>query len=349
MLRKIGLRAAAVVVACGLVGATPAAAGCGAASMTPVVIAVTADASAGAEAGSSLAEADAGAEADAESGSSGARAFVIGEAKAIVLGAPPFEYTLKKRVGDRPAPAPKLVTTGETPNDVKPPWLPISSPLRFGPHPARRRVLPPGLPQQWREFPLLRASDDGGAAVLLLGKDYDDVRFVAVFDASAMLVSLLDFGAYATAPAPANVRIADPRMLHESIAWAVADDGVLYVEHTNRFATGKNSYVTAVDVRTGKLRWRSEPNVASSDTFALSSAYVFTGYGLDDQSASLDVLDRATGRTLSRTPRSTLPRVVLVRHETKLLVGSADLADALDTFSASARPLRIDAVLDIMK
>ena len=51
-----------------------------------------------------------------------------------------------------------------------------------------------------------------------------------------------------------------------------------------REVSGKKGFVTAIDLATGVLRWRSDPLVCNAATFAIAGDYLITGYGFTDES-----------------------------------------------------------------
>jgi hypothetical protein len=97
----------------------------------------------------------------------------------------------------------------------------------------------------------------------------------------------------------------------------VAGD-VLYVSHMHRTyaATtgGQNAYLSAIDLTTGALLWRSAPLEANTRTFVVVGDVIVTGYGFTDEKDYLYVLDRHTGRRLLRARLEAGPRFILERQ-----------------------------------
>jgi outer membrane protein assembly factor BamB len=106
----------------------------------------------------------------------------------------------------------------------------------------------------------------------------------------------------------------------EAITWAREVDGMLYV--SNSHATyaaqtkGRNAYVSAIDVRTGKLRWRSPALVANARTFVIAGDSIVAGYGFTAEPDFLYLLDRRTGKVLDRLPVPSAPEIVRLRGGT---------------------------------
>src|SRR5207302_8860152 len=80
--------------------------------------------------------------------------------------------------------------------------------------------------------------------------------------------------------------------------------GILYVETTHltyaRSSYGQNAYITAIDLKTRTVLWRSPALVANANTFLVSGRYLITGYGFTDEPDYLYLLDRATGHVVDR-------------------------------------------------
>jgi hypothetical protein len=112
-----------------------------------------------------------------------------------------------------------------------------------------------------------------------------------------------------------------------ALTWAREADGVLYVQHahpTYASATrGRNGYLTAVDVATRRILWRSRALVANARTFVLADDFVVSGYGFTREDDFLYLLDRRTGKVLDRLPVPSAPELVRL-HGDRLLVRTYD-------------------------
>ena len=105
----------------------------------------------------------------------------------------------------------------------------------------------------------------------------------------------------------------------EEIRWAREVDGVLYVSHANLgYATvsrGRNAYVTAVDVETKRILWRSPALVANARTFVVAGDLIVAGYGFTAEPDFLYALDRRTGRVLDRLAVPSAPEIIRLRGD----------------------------------
>jgi hypothetical protein len=92
----------------------------------------------------------------------------------------------------------------------------------------------------------------------------------------------------------------------EEVTWAREASGVLYVEHrhlTYTIATkGRNGYVSAIDLDTRKLRWRSRALIANARTFVLDGDYIVSGYGFTASPTSCTCSIAATAASSTAWP-----------------------------------------------
>lgn len=103
----------------------------------------------------------------------------------------------------------------------------------------------------------------------------------------------------------------------EPVTWAREVDGVLYVSNAHQTyaqqTNGRNAYVSAIDLGTKKLRWRSRALIANARTFVVSGDLIVAGYGFTAEPDFLYLLDRRTGRVLRRLRIPSAPVLVSLR------------------------------------
>lgn len=100
----------------------------------------------------------------------------------------------------------------------------------------------------------------------------------------------------------------------EEILWAHESRRILYVAHAHlTYATatrGRNAYVSAIDLDTNRLLWRSPALVANARTFVVARDVIVSGYGFTRELDFLYLLDRKTGRVLDRLPVPSAPEII---------------------------------------
>ena len=161
-------------------------------------------------------------------------------------------------------------------------------------------------------------------------------RVVAVYDANKAVVGLFDFASYAHPPASqqsslkvgeaslttagktiqGDITVATHSISHD-LRWAMAKNGVLYIEHTNNTSAkdsrGQNAYITALELGSGDMLWRSAPLLANTHAFALVGGAVVAGYGFTDEPDLVYVLDGATGAIKQKIPVASGPDYAITK------------------------------------
>lgn len=131
------------------------------------------------------------------------------------------------------------------------------------------------------------------------------------------LIRSFDFSAWTRAP---ETRRGDERFVDQSLTWAQAREGVVYVSHDHRTyaraSMGHNAYLSAIDIETGSLLWRSEPLVCNSRNFVVHDDLIYCGYGFTSEPDFLTVIDRHSGALLQKTKLKTGPDYLLLRDDT---------------------------------
>lgn len=109
--------------------------------------------------------------------------------------------------------------------------------------------------------------------------------------------------------------------------WAAVEGDVLYLSFGHRTyaasSKGANAYISAIDLKTGELLWRSAPLVSNAANFVIRGGHILAGYGFTAEPDYLFVLDRATGKTVSRTKVKSGPDYLFVQGD-RLLVRCYD-------------------------
>lgn len=137
--------------------------------------------------------------------------------------------------------------------------------------------------------------------IALYGRDGASARYLLSFDPTGQFRYGFDFARYVWPP---RIRQGEREFVYEEVVWAREADGVLYVENAHstyaRSSYGRNAYVTAIDLHTKKVLWRSPALVANAKTFVLTVRYLVTGYGFTKERDYLYLLDRRTGAVVER-------------------------------------------------
>jgi outer membrane protein assembly factor BamB len=176
-----------------------------------------------------------------------------------------------------------------------------------------RGSIPEAVPDSFSGQRLVRAIRDKGGVLAVYGPDFAGGRHLLVFDAGgAQARFAFDFTSYIQPP---RVVAADREFVDETVQWADQEDGLLYVSNFHRTyaksSGGLNGYITAIDLKTGKVRWRSRPLVCNTANFAVHKDVILTGYGFTAEPDYLYLLDRKTGAILQTIKLKSGPEYVI--------------------------------------
>jgi hypothetical protein len=165
---------------------------------------------------------------------------------------------------------------------------------------------------------------DGDTVIGLYGTGAS-LLLVGVFDrGSGALLRALDFSHWARAP---RALPGDEGFVDQSTRWAAVRDGVLVVSHGHRTyarsSRGHNAYLSAIDLKTGRLMWRSEPLVSNTGNFIIDGDWILSGYGFTAEPDWVTITDRHTGRVARRIKVKTGADWLMLRGD-KLYVQTYD-------------------------
>ena len=258
-------------------------------------------------------------------------AVTLARMPAHPLAAPPWTRTLVREAPIAQGPAPKLVKTAESKNSITDDaqWFArhdLSLPTWEVPNRLRNieGTIPSQVPDRYGDLPIVAALSHPDHAVLMYGPDYSGGTVLAVVGESGEVRGLLDFEAWRRAPKTAP---GDEAFVDQRVVWGQAVDGVLYVSTGhNTYAKssgGHTGYISAVDLATGELLWRSDPLVANSGNFLVRDGWIITGYGFTAEPDFIYVLDGRTGKTKSKQRLKSGPHVILAKGD-RLFVRTYD-------------------------
>lgn len=247
-----------------------------------------------------------------------------------VLPRPPFNHTFSGGAA-RPRTKLRLVKSSERRHQIteEQSWLRrhgLALP-DYGADLARNRRgrIPAAAESSYADQRLIGAVKGTRHAFLLYGPDFSGARYVVAMDPdSGEERYALDFRHYLEPPSAIP---ADREFVDEPVQWVQEADGLLYVSNFHRTyarsSRGHNGYLTALDPRTGRMRWRSRPLVCNTRNFLVSGDALLTGYGFTAEPDYLYVLDRGNG-SVAQTIRLKSGPELLALKDGKLFVRTYD-------------------------
>jgi outer membrane protein assembly factor BamB len=164
-----------------------------------------------------------------------------------------------------------------------------------------------GGPTTYQGVPLAAVVRQPAVVLLIYGRDGLTARYVVGASPSGTLRYAFDFSRFWRSPGGG---------MPQQVAWARQVGGVLYVETTHlgyaSTSKGRNAYLTAIEISSGRLLWRTPGLVANAGTFEVIGNLIVTGYGFTAEPDFLYLIDRRTGHVRDRLAVPSGPeRIVL--------------------------------------
>ncbi len=158
---------------------------------------------------------------------------------------------------------------------------------------------------------------------LVYGHETWNGRFLLIADRNLTKVEYeLDFENYLISPSYLEK---DKRFIKQKVKWAQIVDNILYVSHTHstysKSSKGHNAYITAINLDTYQLIWRSRPLLANADNFVVIGDVIVSGYGFTQEPDFLYQINRFSGEVLAKIPLKSAPDYI-IRKRNKLFVRS---------------------------
>ncbi|MBM3677575.1 MAG: hypothetical protein FJW96_06785 [Actinobacteria bacterium] len=199
-----------------------------------------------------------------------------------------------------------------------PPQLEVVSDVGHPVVTTTRSAVVSGGPAEIAGEGVLDAFRQGPLWFVTYGRDGASARYLLSFrEGRPGIRYVLDLNALArtTAATPS-----DSELVYAQVRWAREADGVLYVQNAHlTYASSsrmRNGAITAIDLRTKRVLWRSPSLVANAGTFVLAPGNrIVTGYGFTAEPDFVYVLDRGSGAVLDRLPVRDAPERITRRGD----------------------------------
>ena len=178
-------------------------------------------------------------------------------------------------------------------------------------------LVPPKVAAEIDGHQLLRAIPADDYLSLVYADEQGEGRYLFLWSMKSRRYAYgFDFGSYMHASADSE---AESQVVTQSIDWAIVKESVVYVSHShNAFASdsrGMNAYITAIDLNTRRLLWRSDPLVSNAANFIVAGNSIISGYGYSAEPDYLYLLDRSNGRQIEKITLRTGPQYIISKDD----------------------------------
>lgn len=189
----------------------------------------------------------------------------------------------------------------------------------------RKGNVPDNTPRSYEGKALVMASYSETNNFLVYGNNFGEGRYLIITNKEMTEVQhVLDFQNYIWSP---DYIENDRQFIYQRIRWVELEDNVLYVSHSHmtyaESSKGMNAYITAIDLNTMNVIWRSQPLVSNTANFELLDDIIVTGYGFTKEPDYLYTLEKKTGAVVQKIKVKTGPEVIIKKGD-KLFVRAYD-------------------------
>lgn len=111
----------------------------------------------------------------------------------------------------------------------------------------------------------------------------------------------------------------DASFVRQTLRFTQVKDDILYLSigHLTYAETSPhNAYVAAVDLKQGKLLWKSRPLVSNAHNFVIKGDVLLCGYGFTAEPDYLYQLDLATGQVIAELPLKSKADYLILKDDT---------------------------------
>jgi hypothetical protein len=180
----------------------------------------------------------------------------------------------------------------------------------------QRSMVPMKSPKSFLGAELVRMMYDDNYTYFVFAEKLYVGRYLVVMNPSIDSVAYcFDFESYISNN---NYVKEDKSYVNQSIQWAQIEEGILYVQHNHRTyassSNNENAYITAIDLKTNELIWRTKSLVANAHNFLINEEFIVCGYGFTGEKDYLITLDKKTGAVIEKYLLKTGPEYIIFKN-----------------------------------
>lgn len=181
--------------------------------------------------------------------------------------------------------------------------------------------LPDMAPTSYQGMMVVKAIYSETHLFLIYGSNFAEGRYLLIMDKEANgVLHAYDFKSYEHSP-DYDEQAYD--YIQQRTTWAAIEGNVLYVSHSHmtysESSKGMNSYISAIDLTTNAVIWRSKPLVCNTSNFLIVDDVLVTGYGFTSEKDFIYTLNKRSGQIVQTLPVKSGPGAIF-RKEDKLFV-----------------------------
>lgn len=263
---------------------------------------------------------------------------------------PPFDYYFADFAEDQTKKQVRLRQVAVEPNEVvdMDAWF-INNGLSLPLHTHNMapyhtlRFIPDLIPKQTDQLTLNKAIKSGDNILLIYGEDRLHNHQLHSFDTRTGNIGyIFDFIEYTHTPMDTTTDL-----IYQNLQWATQMGDILYLCHAhNTYAASSNNfnaYLTAIDIKKKRIRWRSKPLICNSKNFLALDDVLISGYGFTQETDSLYVLNRWNGKVISRIALATMVDYI-IHKDGMLYVRAYDKNYVFEITSVNVYGLQVNTI-----
>ena len=241
----------------------------------------------------------------------------------LVAEPPPAEYFVLPALGPQASSSLRLAVLSEKTNGITDHadwWVAngLSSLTYTAPNPFKNEVgdLPSFVPKDFKGMRVVKVLR-GNPVMAIYGQNFSEGRYLLGIDPpSGRVLFSFDFLLYEW---PKSFDRKEKEFIKMATEWAHAENNTLFVSHAHstyaKSSNGYNAYITAIDIQSNRILWRSQALVSNASNFVVKRDAIITGYGFTAEKRFLYVLNKADGRIVQQLPLKNYPEYLVEKGE----------------------------------
>lgn len=226
----------------------------------------------------------------------------------VMADVPPADYYVLPAIGRKPDSSVRLKILSAKSNQITDheEWW-IANGLKSLTYQVRNQWMrikgntPDIIPESYQNAMLVKVIK-GNPLLAIYGANFTDGRYLLAIDPNnGQALFAMDFNLYLW---PKSFKKRDQLFVSMQTRWAQVVGRTLYVSHSHatyaKSSNGYNAYITAIDIPSNRILWRSAPLVSNVNNFLIKDDAIISGYGFTAEKDYMYVLNKADGRVVQK-------------------------------------------------